>query len=165
MVSLRFCLFLSHCCGFVVIPILSLLTQESRREWVAIRTGAVRKRTDLQVFTGGASMGAIRLSHGSLDPWCLTVTGFRYVFLEVKRRELAGVWIASWKVWIATFRQFRPQAVLRSGAGSEVPWSAEGILLLGACSTTEPNVQESTNHTGHHCSPIILAKSRGGVSI
>ena len=32
-------------------------------------TGAVRKRTDLQVFTGGASMGAIRLSHGSLDPW------------------------------------------------------------------------------------------------
>ena len=42
-------------------------------------------------------------------------------FLEVKRRELAGVWIASWKVWIATSRQFRPQAVLRSGAGSEVP--------------------------------------------
>ena len=41
--------------------------------------------------------------------------------LEVKRRELAGVWIASWKVWIATSRQFRPQAVLRSGAGSEVP--------------------------------------------
>ena len=41
-------------------------------------------------------------------------------FLEVKRRELAGVWIASWKVWIATSRQFRPQAVLRSGAGSEV---------------------------------------------
>ena len=28
-------------------------------------------------------------------------------FLEVKRRELA-VWITSWKVWIATSRQFRP---------------------------------------------------------
>ena len=42
-------------------------------------------------------------------------------FLEVTRRELAGVWIASWTVWIATFRQFRPQAVLRSGERSEVP--------------------------------------------
>ena len=36
---------------------------------------------------------------------------------EVKRRNLAGV-------WIATSRQFRPQANLRSGAGSEVSWSS-----------------------------------------
>ena len=52
--------------------ILSLLTQESRGEMGCYSdwgTGAVRKKTDLQVFTGGASMGAIRLSHGSLDPW------------------------------------------------------------------------------------------------
>ena len=119
-VSLRFCLFLSHCCGFVVIPILSLLTQESRGNGLLFGLGhwGSSEKNGPAGFHG-------RGIHGSNTPkpWIFgsMVTGFRYVFLEGKRRELAGVWIASWKVWIATSRQFRPQAVLRSGAGSEVP--------------------------------------------